>query len=100
MGALLIVPGAVFLSAAVRRRFSIEVLILAVGSAAVLAVVDITYALQGRTSLVYLLDAMVELLFLALWIKGYWWKSFRSCCVTRPIESFKIPWSNDRIWAL
>jgi len=51
-----------------------EILILAVGSAAVLAAIDITYALEGRISLIYLLDAMVELLFLALWIKGYWWK--------------------------
>ncbi len=71
VGAMLIVSGAVFLTAALRRRFSLEILMLAVGNALALAAVDIIYALQGRISLIYLLDAFVELIIIGVWLKGY-----------------------------
>ncbi|MFP4348640.1 MAG: hypothetical protein ACOC3W_05540 [Thermodesulfobacteriota bacterium] len=76
VGAMLIVSGAVFLSAALRRRFSLEILVLAVGNATVLAAVDIIYSLQGRIPLIYLIDALMELIIIGAWI-GAWLKAWR-----------------------
>ncbi len=49
------------------KRESIEIVLLAAGSAASLAAIDIIYAVKGRISSVYLLDAAVELFFVILW---------------------------------
>lgn len=60
VGVLIAVIGAVLLFGGTRRRVGREVPMLAAGSAAALAGVDIVYSARGRISPVYLLDAAVE----------------------------------------
>ena len=57
--------GLTLLAAAWRRRATPEVRLLAVASALSFAAIDLVYALTGRISAVYLLDAGIELLFAA-----------------------------------
>jgi hypothetical protein len=57
--------GLTLLAAARRRRVTPEVRLLAVASALSFAAIDLVYALTGRISAVYLLDAAVELLLAA-----------------------------------
>ena len=67
VGVLVVVIGASLLAAARERRYGTPVLVLAVGSALGLAGIDLVYALGGRISPVYLLDAAAELVLAALW---------------------------------
>jgi hypothetical protein len=68
VGILVMVIGAVLLSAARRRRVTDEIILLAAGSALGLATIDLVYALSGRISAVYLVDALVEIGLVVLWM--------------------------------
>jgi hypothetical protein len=70
VGILIVVIGAVLILAARRRAIGPEVTLLAVGSAASLAGVDLVYALSDRIWDVYLLDALAETALVVLW--GLW----------------------------
>jgi len=65
VGVLVSVIGAVLLIG--RRRPGGELAMLAAGSAAGLAGIDLIYALRGRISKIYLLDAATELLLVGGW---------------------------------
>jgi hypothetical protein len=67
VGVLIIVIGATLLGAARGRRYDAPILLLAVGSALGLAGIDLVYALGGRISPIYLLDAAAEIALAALW---------------------------------
>lgn len=67
---LVSVIGMVLLVAGRRRRVSDEVVLLAVGSAAGLASIDSIYSLRGRIAMVYLLDALAELVLIAGWVSA------------------------------
>lgn len=67
VGLLLGVIGVVLIVAGVRRKFSCELMMLAIGSAGVLTGVDIFYAATGVISRVYLLDALLEIGVIILW---------------------------------
>lgn len=66
VGAITTVIGGTLLSAGLRRRISPEVMLLATGSAASLATVDVIYS-PRRISPVYLLDAVAEGVLIAGW---------------------------------
>jgi len=66
VGALITVVGGALLVAGLRRRVGPELKLLAAGSAASLAAVDVIYSPQ-RISPVYLLDALVEGVLVAGW---------------------------------
>ena len=70
VGVLVTVIGAVLLFAARGRRVSDEIVLLAVGSALGLAMIDLVYALSGRISAIYLADAAVEIGLAVLWVFG------------------------------
>jgi hypothetical protein len=53
-----------------RRRPSAGTTALGVGSAAALGGIDVVYALEGRISRVYLLDAIAETVLVGLWLAG------------------------------
>ena len=72
---LLMVIGMVLAMAGFRQRTVPEVPLLGAGSAAVLAGIDIVYAVRGRISRIYLLDALVELVFLAVWARACLFRS-------------------------
>ena len=76
VGVLIVVIGAVLLLGARRRAIGPEVTLLAVGSAASLAGVDLVYALSDRIWDVYLLDALAEIALVVLW--GIAWTRRRS----------------------
>lgn len=76
VGVLIVVIGAVLLVGARRRAIGPEVALLAVGSAASLAGVDLVYALSDRIWDVYLLDALAEIGLIVLW--GIAWTRRRS----------------------
>lgn len=67
VGALIGVAGGAMISAAQRRRVTPEIRALAAGSAAVLAVIDLTYVVRKRIPPVYLLDAAAELALVGAW---------------------------------
>lgn len=71
VGILIAVIGAVLLVGAKRRRIGLELFLLAVGSAASLAAVDLVYALADRIRDVYLLDAVAEIGLVVLWIAAW-----------------------------
>ncbi|HEX8434202.1 hypothetical protein [Archangium sp.] len=66
VGAIIAVIGGTLLTAGLRRRTSPEVMLLAAGSAASLAAVDVIYSPQ-RISPVYLLDAVAEGVLITGW---------------------------------
>jgi hypothetical protein len=68
VGLLVAVIGSVLLIASIRDEWRMENVVLAVGSASVLAAVDIVYAARKRISTIYLLEAGVELLLIGAWI--------------------------------
>jgi hypothetical protein len=70
VGGVVAVIGGVLLDGARKRRVDRTAATLAIGSAAVLAGVDITYVVRRRISPVYLLDAALELGFMGLWAAG------------------------------
>jgi hypothetical protein len=67
VGVLVTVIGGALGLAGYRRRITPEVTILAVGSAAGLAAIDVVYVAQKRIRPVYLLDAAAEVGLIALW---------------------------------
>jgi hypothetical protein len=67
VAALISANAIVFLFAAVRNRVPVDVALLAVLSAAALAAIDVVYTLRGTISRIYLADAVVEMILIALW---------------------------------
>jgi hypothetical protein len=67
VGVLVTVIGAVLLFAAARHQVTSAIWLLAIGSAAGLTIIDGFYALRGVIWSVYLLDAVAEVVLIALW---------------------------------
>lgn len=65
---LLVVNGAVLLSAGPSAEAQRQARVLGLGTAATLAVVDLVHGLSGRISRVYLLDAAAEAGWVAAWL--------------------------------
>lgn len=70
VGVLVAVVGGILTMAGLRRKPSPETALLAVGSAASLAAVDMVYVSKNRISAVYLVDAIAELVLILAWIVG------------------------------
>jgi hypothetical protein len=68
VGVIVAVIGASVGLAAWRRNFPPETVVLAVGSAAGLATIDIVYVLKRVIARIYLLDAAAELVLIAGWL--------------------------------
>lgn len=68
VGLLLVAVGAALCLAARRRSFLPEIIVLAVGSALALTLIEVVYVLNGTISPIYLLDALVEVLLIAGWL--------------------------------
>jgi len=68
VGALITVVGGVLMLAGLRGRVTPELRLLAVGSAAGLAAVDVVYVARRRISPIYLLDALGEGILIGAWI--------------------------------
>ncbi len=75
VGLLLMVTGLVLLAAAHRRRIHPELLILAIGDAMALIVIEVFYWADGTLSAIYLLDAVVEVFLIVCWLLV--WKTMR-----------------------
>jgi hypothetical protein len=71
VGCLVAVIGAGLLVAAVTGRTTLEVIVLAVGSAVALAGIDVVFVVRGVISWVYLLDALAEGGLVAWWVLSY-----------------------------
>jgi hypothetical protein len=67
VGALVAVAGATMMAAGLRRRVTPEIALLAAGSAAALATVDVVYTQKGVIRPVYLLDAVAEAGLIGAW---------------------------------
>lgn len=69
VGVILAVVGISLFSAAKNKRITAEIILLALGSAASLAVIDIYYAaVIDRIYDIYLLDALAEVLLILFWL--------------------------------
>lgn len=69
---LVLAIGGALLVAAMRLRVAFETVLLAMGSAVGLAVMDIVYYAAGTLRWVYLLDAAVELVLVLGWAWALW----------------------------
>jgi hypothetical protein len=67
ISALIIVISVVILSGAWRRRVSFEVSLLGIMSAAALTIIDVVYVARGTILPIYLADAAVEVVIIAVW---------------------------------
>ena len=72
VGLLAAVIGGTLFIAAGRNHASLEIRFLAIASALAFAAIDSWYSLQGRIAMVYLADAVVELLIIALLAISKW----------------------------
>lgn len=68
VGVLIIAISLPLLMAAWRRRFSVEITVLALASALGLAAIDIIYVLREVIWPIYLLDALAEIILVAGWL--------------------------------
>jgi hypothetical protein len=66
-GILVLVSGLVIFLSALRKAVSMEILLLAVGSALGLCAIDIIYVAIGRISPIYLADAAAEIVLVVLY---------------------------------
>lgn len=74
VGLLIAVIGATLLAAGRRKILSTDLVLLGAGSAAALGGIDVTYALRGVISKIYLLDAPIEAALASAWV-GLWIKA-------------------------
>jgi hypothetical protein len=70
VGVLIIIIGIVLLIARIRKQYTYEIIVLAMGTAFGLTFIDVYYVSIGRISPIYLLDAVAELALLGMWIYG------------------------------
>jgi hypothetical protein len=70
VGILIVVIGIVLLISRFRKHYSVEIIVLAIGTAVSLAVIEIYYVLVKRISPVYLLDAIFEFILIGIWVRG------------------------------
>jgi hypothetical protein len=70
VGALTTVVGSVLAYAGARKRRPSEVALLAIGSAAALAAVEIVYVAKRRIPSIYLSDAAAQLVLMGAWLFG------------------------------
>jgi hypothetical protein len=70
VGVLVASIGGALLLAERRGRITRELELLAAGSAVGLGLVDLVFPLRGRISKVYLLDAAIEAIFVAGWLRS------------------------------
>ena len=68
VGTLISVIGLVLLLAWWRKRVSVEIVFLAIGSAAALAAIDVYHVLGRVLSPIYLADALAETALIAGWV--------------------------------
>jgi hypothetical protein len=68
VGSLLMVTGLVLIMVAIRRRTSLEIIILAIGNAFALTVIEVIYWSDGTISAIYLVDTVVEVLLIICWL--------------------------------
>jgi hypothetical protein len=68
MGLLIFVIGAILLGSGVRRKLTLNIGLLAAGSAAALGGAGSFFALRGVIWPIYLVDGFIELVLIALWI--------------------------------
>src|SRR5687767_1006309 len=67
VGALIAIIAGVLVVSALRSSVDLEVILLAVGSASALGLVDVIYVSVGRIPPIYLADAAAEAALLAAW---------------------------------
>ncbi len=68
VGAIIGVIGGVLLIAGMHGRVTPEIALLAAGSAAALACVDVIYTLKRTIAPIYLADAVAEIILLVFWV--------------------------------
>lgn len=68
VGLLLVAVGVALCLAGYRKEFAAEVIVLAVGSALALTGIEVVYVMEGTISTIYLLDAVVEIVLIAVWL--------------------------------
>lgn len=68
VGVVVTVIGAVLAVAGLRRRVGLETGLLGAGAAAGLASIDVYYVRKRRISPIYLLDAVLESVFITMWL--------------------------------
>lgn len=68
VGALVSVIGTILILAGLRNQITLEIFLLAAGSAIALAAIDVIYVGKRVISKIYLLDAAVELILIAVWL--------------------------------
>lgn len=68
VGILILVIGTVLLISSYAKKRNPQIILLAAGSALAFIIIDTTYFLSGVISAIYLLDALIDLVFLIFWL--------------------------------
>lgn len=86
VGLLVTTVGITLLTGAWRRRPSLELGVLALGSAISLAAIDFIYVARKVILPIYLVDGIIECLFLAMWlgVVTTWWYRHSSAISKNP----------------
>lgn len=71
VGALITVIAIVIAVAAIRQNITFEIMLLAIGSALGLALIDLVFVAQRIIPTVYLLDAVAEFILIGLWVSAW-----------------------------
>lgn len=71
VGVLILSIGIVLILAGIRKDITLEIFILAAGSAAGLTAIDVIYVAKKRIAPIYLLDALAEIIVIICWISMY-----------------------------
>jgi hypothetical protein len=89
VGVLVSGIGAVFILAGVRKRRESEIVVLATASAAGLTAIDLYYVFRRTISKVYLLDAALEVAFIAGWLMALGTERSEREVEARPVSEFE-----------
>ena len=71
VGALVLVIGAALCLAAYRRAGSPEIMVIALGSALGMGIIETIFILHSRISALYLLDVIIQFGLVAFWVYGW-----------------------------
>ena len=70
VGVLVVMIALALLSARHRQETGAAIIIISLGSAVGLAIIDIIYSLSGRISKIYLADACIQAFFIISWVRS------------------------------
>ena len=90
VGALVLVIGAALCLAAYRRAGSPEIMVIAIGSALGMGIIETIFILHSRISALYLFDVIIQFGLVAFWVYGWSRKSRQLTEAAQPTRAAPV----------